>query len=249
MRQDSRRPMNTLSVLCVAVVCLMFTACAGGYYTSKVNGEKKVYRVDEQGTKTLVYETDPNGQTTIHDTQDPMAKRQVAAQGMAEQIKARKAEQLEALSAAPKRRPQDPIYVSLAPPVLDGKMQQVEKPKGAVAQQIRNEFSSDPIIKLVGGSQTAAGLWKPRATPSIADVEVSSKVSLKEVYGVNRQTGKAGKTVAIVFEATITSQVPPASYTVSESGHILQNVEVSKRFAKQVKQLIVEKIGPSIPAH
>jgi hypothetical protein len=29
----------------------------------------------------------------------------------------------------------------------------------------------------------------------------------------------------------------------------LQNVEVSKRFAKQVKQVIVEKIGPDIPAN
>jgi len=249
MPLKSSTPMTTLSSYCIAVLCLALTACAGGYYTSKVNGEKKVYRVDEHGTKTLVYETDPNGQTTIHDTQDPIAKRQVAAQEMAEQIRAKKAARLETLSAAPKRQPQDPIYVSLAPPVLDGKMQQAERSKGAVAQQIRNEFTSDPIIKLVEGSQNTTRLWKPSATPSIADVEVFSKVSIKEVYGVNRQTGKPGKMVAVVFEATITSQVPPASYTVSESGHILKNVEVSKRFAKQVKQVIVEKIGPGIPAH
>jgi hypothetical protein len=178
-----------------------------------------------------------------------MAKRQVAAQETAEQVRARKAAMLETLGAAPKRQPQDPIYVSLAPPVLDGKMQQAERSKGAVAQQIRNEFASDPIIKLVAANQAMAGLKNPRATPSIADVEVSSKVSIKEVYGVNRQTGKPGKMVAVVFEATITSQVPPASYTVSESGHILKNMEVSKRFAKQVKQVIVEKIGPGIPAH
>ena len=243
------RPMTTLSSCCVGVLCLALTACAGGYYTSKANGEKKVYRVDEQGTKTLVYETDLNGQTTIHDTQDPMAKRQVAAQEMAEQIRAKKAAQIEALSAAPKRQAEDPIYVSLPPPVLDGKMQQAEKPKGAVAQQIRNEFASDPIIKLVGENQNMAGVGKLRATPSIADVEVASKVSMKEVVGVNRKTGKPGKMVAIVFEATITSQVPPASYTVLESGHVLQNVEVSKRFARQVKQVILEKIGPDIPAH
>ena len=249
MYLESSRPMNALSSLCIAVVCLALTACAGGYYTSKVNGEKKVYRVDEQGTKTLVYETDQKGQTTIHDAQDPIAKRQVAAQEMAEQIRAKKAEQIETFSAAPKRQPQDPIYVSLAPPILDGKMQQAEKPKGAVAQQIRKEFTSDPIIKLVDGNRNATGLWKSRAIPSIADVEVSPTVSIKEVYGVNRQTGKPGKMVAVVFEATITSQVPPASYTVSESGHILKNVEVSKRFAQQVRRVIVEKIGPSIHAH
>ena len=43
-------------------------------------GGKQVYRVDEQGDKTLVYETDQNGHTTIHDTEDSMAKRHVAAQ-------------------------------------------------------------------------------------------------------------------------------------------------------------------------
>jgi hypothetical protein len=249
MPLKSSRPMTSLSSYCVAVLCLALTACAGGYYTSKVNGEMKVYRVDEQGTKTLVYETDPNGQMTIHDPEDSMAKRQVAAQEMTEQIRARKAASLETLSAAPKRQPQDPIYVSLAPPVLDSKMQQAERPKGAVAQQIRNELASDPIINLVPGNQSTAGLWKPRAIPSIADVDVSSKVSIKEVFGVNRQTGKPSKMVAVVFEATITSHVPPASYTASESGNILQNAEVSKRFAKQVKQVIVEKIGPGIPAN
>lgn len=249
MPLKSSRPMTTLSSYCVVVLCLALTACAGGYYTSKVNGEKKVYRVDEQGTKTLVYETGLNGQTTIHDTQDPMAKRQVAAQEMAEQIRVKKAAQLETLSTAPKRQAEDPIYVSLPPPVLDGKMQQAEKPKGAVAQQIRNEFADDPIIQLVPGNKNTDGLRTVRATPSIADVEVSSKVSMKEVVGVNRKTGKLGKMVAIVFEATITSQIPPVSYTVSESGHVLQNVEVSKRFAKQVKQVILEKIGPDIPAH
>lgn len=241
--------MTTLPTYCIAVLCLSLAACSGGYYASKVNGEKKVYRVDEQGTKTLVYETDPDGQTTIHDAQDPMAKRQVVAQETAEQARVRRAAMLESLGSIPKRQPQDPIYVSLAPPVLDGKMQQVEKPKGAVAQQIHNEFASDPIIKLVPGSQTLGGQKNPRAIPSIADVEVSSKVSIKEVYGVNRQTGKPGKMVAVVFEATITSQVPPGVYTVSESGNILQNVEVSNRFAKQVRQVIVEKIGPDIPAN
>ncbi|HKQ34835.1 MAG TPA: hypothetical protein VJT11_05985 [Nitrospiraceae bacterium] len=241
--------MTTLSSSCIAVLCLSLAACAGGYYTSKINGEKKVYRVDEQGTKTLEYETDPGGQTTIHNAQDPMAKRQVAVQETAEQARVKKAALLESLGSVPKRQPMDPIYVSLAPPVLDGKMQQAERPKGAVAQQIRDEFVSDPIIKLVAGNHESAEIKNPRDTPSIADVEVSSKVSTKEVYGVNRKTGKRDKMVAVVFEATIMSHVPPALYTVSESGHILQNAEVTKRFVKQVKQVIVEKIGPDIPAN
>ena len=39
-----------------------------------------------------------------------------------------------------------------------------------------------------------------------------------------------------------------ATYNVSESGHALRNLEVSKRFAKQIKQVILEKIGPGIAA-
>lgn len=248
MPLKSSSPMIALSSYCVVALCLALTACAGGSYASKVNEEKNLYRVDEQGTKSLVYETDSRGQTTIHDAEDPMAKQQVASQERSDQMRTRKAEQLAAISTAPKRQPQDPIYVSLAPPVLDDKMQQAEKPKGAVAQQIRNEFASDPIIQLVPGNRNADGLRTVPTTPSIADVEVFSKVSMKEVVGVNRETGKPGKMVAIVFEATITSQVPPASYTISESGHVLQNVEVSKRFTRQVKQVILEKIGPDIPA-
>lgn len=247
MPLKSSRLTTNLSCYCVAVLCLSLTACVGGYYTSKVNGGKQVYRVDEQGAKILVYETDQNGQTTIYDAEDPMAKRQVAAQEMGEQIRAKKAARLESLSAVPNRQSRDSIYVNLAPPVLDGKMQQAEKSKGAVAQQIRNEFVSDPIIKLVPGNQDTARLGKSPVTQSTAHVEVSSKVSLKEVYGVNRQTGKPGKMVAVVFEAIITSQVPPATYTVSETGHVLNNVEASKRFAQQIRQVIVEKIGPRIP--
>lgn len=112
-------------------------------------------------------------------------------------------------------------------------MQQAEKPKGAVAEQIRKGFTSDPIIKLVDDHQQVAGPLKLRIAPPVADVDVSSKVSMKKVVGVNCKTGKPGKMIAIVFEAIITAQVPPASYTVSESGHVLQHVEVSKRFASK----------------
>jgi hypothetical protein len=87
MSVKSSRPITTLSSYCVAVLCLALTACVGGYDNSTVSGEKKVYRVDEQGAKALLYETVPHGQTTFHTTQDPMAKRKIAAQETAEQIR------------------------------------------------------------------------------------------------------------------------------------------------------------------
>lgn len=237
-----------ISSVYITTAVFLVVGCSGGYYTANVNGEKKVYRVGEQGAKTLVYEIDQNGKTTIHDADDPMAKRQAAAQEMAAELSTRKAEQLEELSRMPRRQVNDPIYVDLAPAVLDEHMQKAERAKGAVAEQIRNEFVTDPVIKLLDRSQTQSGLLKPHGSAA-ADVEVSPKVSIKEAYGIDRRTGKPSKMLAVVFEATITSQVPPATYNVSESGHVLKNLEVSKRFAKQVKQVILEKIGPNIPAH
>lgn len=249
MPKISSRPKSILIPGCLVIACLALVACTGGGYTSKVNGEKKASEVDEQRTRGLVNETDLDGQTTIRNTQDTKAKRQVPARSMAEQRRAIKAEQLEGLSITPKRRPNDPIYVSLVPPVLDSKMQQAEKSKGAVERQIRSEFTSDPIIKLVEGDRSSSGKGKLRSAPSIADVEVAPKVSIKDVYVLQPQTGKPGKMTAVIFEATITSQDPPVTSTVSETGHFLQNMEVSKRFATQIKQVILEKIGPGIPAH
>ena len=232
---------------CFASAIFTIAACSGGYYTANVSGEKKVYRVDEYGAKPLVYETDQNGKTTIQDTDDPMATRQPAAQEIAEHLSAKRADHFEQLSRTLKRQQSDPIYVSLAPPVLDAQMQKAERSKGAVAEQIRNEFEADPIIRLIEENRNRSGLLKPHVAAS-ADVEVWPKVSLKEAYGIDRKTGKPSKTLAVVFEATITSQVPPATYNVSEAGHALRNLEVSKRFAKQIKQVILEKIGPGIPA-
>lgn len=234
------------SIWC-GVVVLLIMGCSGNYYTANVNGEQKVYRVDEQGGKTLVYETDLQGKTTIHDPNDPRAKELVVAQEAAA-LNLKKTERLEEVNYASKQRSNEPIYVDLAPAELDEQMQKAERAKGAVADQIRSEFVADPVIKLIERNQERSGLLKPHLSAGV-DVEVAPKVSLKEAYGIDRKTGKPMKMLAVVFEATITSQTPPATYTVSESGQAQRNLEVSKRFAKQVKQVILEKIGPNIPAH
>ncbi len=235
------------SVWCAAAVTLI-VGCSHNYYTANVNGEQKVYRVDEQGGKTLVYETDLQGKTTIHDANDPMAKRQVASQEMAGGLNLKTNNRLAQSNNGSRRQPNEPIYVDLAPAELDEQMQKAERAKGAVAEQIRSEFVADPMIKLIERDQERSGLLKPHLSAG-ADVEVSPKVSLKEAYGIDRKSGKPVRMLAVVFEATITSQTPPSTYTVSESGQAQRNLEVSKRFAKQVKQVILEKIGPNIPAH
>lgn len=247
MTVKSRHFIQMIISVCFVVSFFTITACSGSYYSPNVNGEKKVYRVDEHGAKTLVYETNQNGDITVNDVDDPMAKRQAATQKIAEQLSAKKTEPLEQKSPGLKRQSNDPIYVSLAPPVLDPQMEKAERTKGAVAEQIRSEFAADPVIKLIEENPSQSGLMKPHL-PASADVEVSPKVSLKEAYGIDRKTGKPSKTLAVIFEATITSQVPPATYNVSESGHALRTLEVSKRFTSQVKQVIREKIGPTIAA-
>ena len=239
MAVKARHSIQMIISACFAAALFTIAACSGGYHTADVNGEKKVYRGDEYGAKTLVHETDQNGKTAIQDTDDPMATGQPTAQEIAEQF---------SMKRAAKRQQTDPIYVSLAPPVLDAQMQKAERSKGAVAEQIRNELEADPNIRLIEENGNQSGLLKPHGAAS-ADVEVLSKVSLKEAYGIDRKTGKPSKALAVVFEATITSQTPSATYNVSESGHALRNLEVSKRFAKQIKQVILEKIGPGIAAH
>ncbi|NGZ08307.1 MAG: hypothetical protein CV088_02850 [Nitrospira sp. LK70] len=248
MAAQSRHFIQMMMSVCFAATFGTIAACSGGYYTANVSGEKKVSRVDQHVVKKSVSETGQIGTITLHDVEDPMARRPVAAQEMAERSSAGRVEQLEQNDPAPKRQPNDPIYVSLAQPVLDPQMEKAERTKGAVAEQIRSEFAADPIIKLIEENRNQSGLMKPHVLTS-ADVEVSPKVSLKEAYGIDRKTGKPSKMLAVVFEATITSQVPPATYNVSESGHALRTLEISKRFAAQVKQVIREKIGPTIPAH
>ena len=210
MIHTSLRPNRLISSLSIVLLSVAVAACAGGDFASKNTGE------------------------------DSVAKQQLDAQTKGQQAQANEAEQSNLLNAKPLRGPQDPIYVNLASTVLDKKMQEAEKPKGTVAQHIRKELSSDPVIQLVPGNKKAA---------SIIDVTVAPKVSLMEMKGVHRKSGKPGKMTAVVMEATITSQSPPAIYTVYESGHVQQNEEVSKRFAKQIRQVILEKVGPQIPAH
>ena len=147
-----------------------------------------------------------------------------------------------------KRQPEDPIYVNLVPAVLDSRIRQGEKPKGALGQHLRHEFASDPIIQLLPEPKSKMGRKTSQFVPPVGDVEVVSTVSVKEVLGVKGTSGKPSKTVKVLFEATITSQFPPASYVVSESGPVLQHLAVSKRFVQQIRDVIVKQIGPEIPA-
>ena len=236
---------------------LTLSACAGDYHTTKVNGNEKVYRIDEQGNKQLVYEVDRDGNSVVHDASDPMYKQHQAAQQRQQNMLALKAQRIERLKEAPKRRHGDPIYVNLHAVKLGDKLKKAQHSKDAVDKQVRATFKSDKVIRLVSKKDLKRQEWAEISKAlagqnpydaTVADVEVVTRAYVKEVYGINKKTGKPDKMPAVVFEATITSNHLPAEYTVEESGHILRNAQVTQRFADRIKAVIIQQIGPDLPA-
>jgi len=245
----------SFAMLLAAILAL--SACTGGYSTTKVNGNEKVYRIDEQGKKQLVYEVDRGGNTTVHDASDPMAKQHQAAQQYQRELQALRAQRIERLRQAPKRRHGDPIYVNLHPVKLGDKLKKAQHSKDAVDKHVRAEFKSDKVIRLVRKKDLKRQEWSEISKrlagqnpydASVADVDVVTRAYFKEVYGFNKKTGKPGSMHAFVLEATIKSNQLPAEYTVEESGHILRNPQVTQRFADRIKAVIIEQIGPDLPA-
>jgi preprotein translocase subunit SecD len=233
------------------------SACAGGYQTTKINGSEKVYRIDEQGKKQLVYEVDRDGNTVVHDASDPMAKQHQAAQQQQQNMQALKAQRIERLKQAPKRHTGDPIFVNLHPVKLGDKLKKAQYSKDAVDKQVRAAFKNDGVIRLVSKKDLKRQEWAEIGKAlagqnpydaTVADVEVVTRAYVKEIYGINKKTGKPDKMPAVVFEATITSNHLPAEYTVEESGHILRNAQVTQRFTDRIKAIITQQIGPDLPA-
>ena len=115
----------------------------------------------------------------------------------------------------------------------------------STSPKVRAAFKSDKVIRLVSKKDLKRQEWaeigkalagqNPYDT-TVADVEVVTRAYVKEIYGINKKTGKPDKMPAVVFEATITSNHLPAEYTVEESGHILRNSQVTQRFADPSEQ-------------
>ena len=243
--------------IAIALSLFVVFGCGAGYRTTVKNGHETVYYVDEDGNKRLIYEIAKDGTVTIHDENDPKAQELMAQQEWKAQAETLEQERIARLEEAPKRQPDDPIYVALHDVELDEKLKQAQHSDGAVNQQIRGEFDKDPIIRLVGMDSIKNNDWKKlgkalggksvNESPAY-DVDVVSRGYLKEVYGFDKKTGKPASMVAVVFEATITCNYLPSTYTVSEEGNVLLNKQVSDRFADKIKYVIKNQIGPTIPA-
>jgi hypothetical protein len=243
--------------ICAVVALFVVYGCGAGYRTTVKNGHETVYYVDEDGNKRLVYEIAKDGTVTIHDETDPKAQAIIAQQERMEQAKVLEAERIERIEQAPKRNSNDPIFVALHDVELDDQLKQAQHSEGAVDKQIRGQFDKDPVIRLIGMDSMKKNEWaqlgkalsgRSSNEGPAADVDVVSRGYLKEVYGFDKKTGKPASMVAVVFEATITSNYLPAEFTVTEEGNVLLNAQVSSRFVEKIKAVIKNQIGPTIPA-
>lgn len=245
-----------VTMICVALSVFVVFGCGAGYRTTVKNGHETVYYVDENGNKKPVYEIAKDGTVTIHDESDPKAQQIMAQQERAEQAKVLEAERIERIAQAPKRQPDEPIFVALHTVQLDDQLKQAQHSDGAVDTQIRGQFDKDPIIRLIGMDSMKQSDWaklgKAMSGKSVnegpaSDVEVVSRGYLKEIYGFDKKTGKPASMMAVVFEATIKCNYMPSEYTVTEEGNVLLNKQVSDKFVQKIKAVIKNEIGPTIP--
>ncbi len=250
------------AALVVALAGLLWVvACAAGYRTSTTNGHEKVYRVDDDGNKTLVYEIEKDGTLTVHDESDPRSQELLAAKEREEHLSTLEEERIARITEAPKRAADDPIRVIIHGMDVEEKLSQAQHTEGAIEEQFRKEFEADGIIRVVApvaskGSELTELFAALRGeTPSqaasadpAADIEVFTRAFIEERSGYNKKTKKLGTMAALVYEATIKSNYLPTVLTVTEEGNIFRNAEVTKSFAEKIKTVIKEQIGPTIPA-
>lgn len=239
------------------VLGIFAAGCAGTHYNTKtVNGHRTVTRVDEDGSKTVVYEVTREGNTVVRDEKDPMAQQYLAEKKREELAVVEEEARQERIRNARKRYPSDPIYVAVLPIELGPDLASAQHSDDAVYQQILQEFKDDPVIRLVTREDIRRSEWTrigkaltgtdPKVAPA-ADVTVRSTGDLKEVVGISRKTGKPAKGVQIILEAQISSNFLSAEYSVQETGNVFDNVEMTRRFAAQIKRIIKTRIGPDIP--
>ncbi len=244
--------MRWTMVLCF---CCLLTACAGGHWTEHSGGTKWVYKIDADGKKHLVY-VERGDRLTIHDPDDPKAKEAQAEHQRRHGTREREADRIARIRKAPKRGPNDPIRVALLETKLGPKLAKGQSSAGAVGREIRKNFQNDPILKLadLSNREKNESLKKKgfnldflHRRSNDADVDVETKVYFKEVVGINKTTKKIGKGVVLIYEATIRNNYLPETFTVKESGGILENVAATKRFCDKIKTAIKNNVGPTIP--
>jgi hypothetical protein len=237
----------------IVFVLFAVAACAvpGSYVKSTVNGVEKTYRYDEGGKKVLVYEVDHRtGNLTVHDPNDKQAQMYMSGRKWEEKAEAAQAARLEKIKQAPKRKPNDPIFVKLMP--IDGsQMKMDEKQKKDIFDYFKKQFENDPVIRITGDQKS--GNERRKAVSALkalakapADVDVAIKVTNKSVYGTIN--GKLAEATAMVFQASINSNWLKDRHKAEDSGTLFDIPNATNRLSEKIKQIIKNDIGPTIPA-
>jgi major membrane immunogen (membrane-anchored lipoprotein) len=261
------------AVIAVVVFSLVSLSLAGSTSTTTtttVKDGKRIttkVKIDNKGiTTTTVTVKDKDGSVTttttvtdkdgnIMSTDDPEAR------ARAESAKKEREERQAALASAPRRGPGDPIQVALFQTVVSEDLRKATNKDGVFAY-LRREFENDPVIKPLEQRDVdryakdydfRTGRYRNfsslnRGTEFLpADVYIESFAKIEEKVGINRATNKVGSAPFLVYTAKITSEYGDAPLEVAESGFVLANVEVTKRFAEKIKAAVHDEIGPNIP--
>ena len=260
-------------VVAVLLVLLASLAVAGATSTSTtttVKDGKKIttkVKIDNDGTTTTTVTTKEKdgtvtSTTTVTDkagniisTDDPEAR------ARAEMAKKERDDKLAALASAPKRGAYDPIQVALFQTVVSEDLRKATTKEGVFAY-LRKEFDRDPVIKPLDQAQVdryskdydfRTGKYKGLSSFERggaflpADVYVESFAKMEDKVGISRTTKKLASAPYLVYTARIVSEYGDRSVEVTEEGHILANVEVTRKFAEKIKAAILDEIGPGIP--
>ena len=222
MRKTTSRKSRFFMSFVGLFVLTAFLGCAGGQWKST---------------------TTAGGKTTVYGDAKTIKKEQQKQEYAAARI--------ENIRKAEKRKPTDPIVVALFKPTIGDKLKKsIDQAK--LFQQLRKEFEQDSIIRLVDQKvvDSAQKSIKPgrsrarkKAPQVAADISVFTNVYPKQVAGKSRATGKVGMMAAIVFAGRINSHyLPEDKFKAEERGNIFQNVQVTKKYAAQVKEIIKTKV-------
>jgi len=239
-----------LVIACVAIL----GGCGGGHHQYASDGTNRVYRVEGDGTKTLIYEIDADGNATLPVETDPMAQQAIEALEREAWFERVEAQRIEQIQNATKRRPGDRIYVELTD--IESRDQLELASLEAMGTRFRSQIEEDDAITLVRDddlmkrdrlrmANAMAGLSPNRAP--VADVTITPRAYVEERVGMDERTGEARAFDIVVIEATITSNFLPAEYTVREQGTVFADTELSRRLAARVIEVIHQSIGPTLP--
>ena len=269
-RKKIRAACRVIAVLLVSLASFAVAGATSTSTTTTVKDGKRIttkVKIDNDGTTTTTVTTKEKdgtvtSTTTVTDkagnivsTDDPEAR------ARAEMAKKEREDRQAALASAPKRGPYDPIQVAILQTVVSEDLRKATTKEGVFAY-LRREFDRDPVIKPLDQAQVdryasaydfrtgrSKGLsaFDRGAAFLPADVYVESFAKMEDKVGISRTTKKLASAPYLVYTARIVSEYGDRSVEVTEEGHVLANVEVTRKFAEKIKIAILDEIGPGIP--